>query len=298
MSLIRNLRFITQHPLTRNARSAALFRWLRWQVGSRWVQGPVVVPYVNKAQLIVSSGMTGTTGNLYCGLHEFEDMALVLHALRPDDLFVDIGANIGSYTVLGAGAVGAHCISIEPIPDTYAQFMKNIAINGLDDKVQALNIGLGRETGMLRFTGGLDTVNHVVDDDEEVPDTVDVPVRTLDAIVGGNSQPTLIKIDVEGFETEVMAGAERTLASPNLLAVIMELNGSGNRYGFDENALHQKMIKAGFDTYCYHPFERKLESLHGACSTGGNTLYVRDAVQLAERVQAAPRFRLGIGAEI
>ena len=297
MSLVRNLKFITQHPLTQNARLSALSRWLRWQIGSRLVPGPVIVPFVNEARLIVSPGMTGATGNLYCGLHEFEDMALMLHALRPDDLFVDIGANIGSYTVLGAGAVSAHCISIEPIPDTYAQLIKNIAINGLGDKVQALNIGLGRAEGLLRFTGGLDTVNHVIGVDEEVADTIDVQVRTLDAVLDG-IQPTLIKIDVEGFETEVMAGAERTLASPNLLAVIMELNGSGDRYGFDENALHQKMISAGFETYCYHPFERKLESLHGACSTGGNTLYVRDAVQLAERVQTAPQFRLGIGTEI
>ena len=48
-----------------------------------------------------AAGMTGATGNVYCGLHEFEDMALVLHALRPRDLFVDVGANVGSYTVLG-----------------------------------------------------------------------------------------------------------------------------------------------------------------------------------------------------
>ena len=46
-------------------------------------------------------------------------MALVLHVLRPDDVFVDIGANVGSYTILGGGAAGADCISIEPIPSTF-----------------------------------------------------------------------------------------------------------------------------------------------------------------------------------
>lgn len=47
--------------------------------------------------------MTGATGNWYCGLQEYEDMSFVLHALRPGDLFVDVGANIGSYSILAAG---------------------------------------------------------------------------------------------------------------------------------------------------------------------------------------------------
>ena len=47
--------------------------------------------------------MTGATGNIYCGLYEFLDMAFLLHFLRNGDLFGDIGSNIGSYTVLATG---------------------------------------------------------------------------------------------------------------------------------------------------------------------------------------------------
>jgi hypothetical protein len=124
-----------------------------------------------------------------------------------------------------------------------------------------------------------------------------VPVRSLGAVLDGRSPP-LFKMDVEGFETEVLAGAERALADPALLAVIMELNGSGVRYGCDEDALHRDLSGRGFETFRYRPFERVLEPLHGGRSGGGNTLYVRDAGWLAERVRSAPRFRLGIGGEI
>lgn len=88
------------------------------------------------------------------------------------------------------------------------------------------------------------------------------------------------------------------MADPGLLAVIMELNGSGGRYGFDEESLHRDLLGRGFATYRYRPFERALEPLHGARSGGGNTLYVRDAARLAERVRTAPRWRLGTGTEI
>ncbi|CRI68124.1 Methyltransferase FkbM family [Thiocapsa sp. KS1] len=296
MSLLNSLGFILRHPLNRGHGAGALIRWVRWQLGSRLLPAPVLLSFVDGVRLLVEPGMTGVTGNVYCGLHEFEDMALVLHALRADDLFVDIGANVGSYTILG-GAAGARVLAIEPIPSTFGWLARNIAVNGLGERLRALNLGLGRAEGRLRFTGGLDAMNHVLAEGEVAENLMEVPVRALDSVLDGES-PILIKMDVEGFETEVLAGAERTLADPGLLAIIMELNGSGSRYGFDEDALHRDVLARGFATYRYRPFDRVLEPLNGARSGGGNTLYVRDAVRLAERVRSAPRFRLGIGGEI
>lgn len=140
-------------------------------------------------------------------------------------------------------------------------------------------------------------MNHLLADGKSAEDVLAMPVRTLDAVLEGRS-PTLIKVDVEGFETQVLAGAERALADPGLLAVILELNGSGARYGFDEDALHRDLLGRGFATFRYHPLARTLEPLHGAKSGSGNTVYVRDAALLAERVRTARKYRLGIGMEI
>ncbi len=59
--------------------------------------------------------MTGATGNIYAGLHEFDDMAFFLHLLRPEDMFADVGSNIGSYTILASGVVGAKSVAFEPV---------------------------------------------------------------------------------------------------------------------------------------------------------------------------------------
>src|SRR5437868_4075814 len=114
MGIINTLNFITRHPLNEQRKLKAIGRWLTWQVGSRLVPGPVAVNFVNDTMLLVSPGMTGATGNVYAGLHEFQDMAFVLHLLRQGDCFIDVGANIGSYTVLAGGGIGARCIAIEP----------------------------------------------------------------------------------------------------------------------------------------------------------------------------------------
>lgn len=288
MSLHRTLRFIVDHPLNARHKGLAVSRFLRWQVGSRLLPGAVAVPFVDGTVLLAQPGMEGATGNIYCGLHEFPDMSFVLHALRPGDLFVDVGANVGSYTVLAAGACGADVISCEPIPAAYRHLQLNIHINELDDRVRALRVGVGSATGLLRFTSTFDSMNHVVTGAQESQSpTVQVEVTSLDELLEAED-PYLLKIDVEGYETEVVDGASQTLARPNLAAVVMELNGSGGRFGFDESDLHRTMLEFGFDPYTYDPFSRTLLKAATPTYQAGNVLYVRKAESVRTRLRDAP----------
>ncbi|MFP6657430.1 MAG: FkbM family methyltransferase, partial [Pirellulales bacterium] len=143
MQLIRTLRTVRNHPLNRSNRMAAMMRTLRWQVGSRLLSSGTVIPFTKRTRLLVKRGMTGATGNIYCGLHDFEDMAFVLHLLRTEDTFVDIGANVGTYTVLASGQVGARSIAIEPIPQTFEHLLDNVFLNRLNDRVTLHNCGAG-----------------------------------------------------------------------------------------------------------------------------------------------------------
>jgi FkbM family methyltransferase len=285
----RMLRFITEHPLNRKRKVASMLRLVSWQLGSRIASGPVTINFVNDAQLLVRPGMTGATGNIYTGLHEFEDMAFVLHVLRTSDLFVDVGANVGSYTILASAALGVKTIAFEPIPTTYGHLVDNIDLNGIHDLVTAHNIGVGAERGELIFTSSLDTVNHVLGAAESDIASTKIAVNTLDEMLG-ESRPTVIKIDVEGFETRVIDGAGKALSRDTLLAVVMELNGSGERYGFDESTLHARMLGYAFRPFTYSPFTRQLLSLEGKKSTSGNTLYIKNLERVQERLVSAQPF--------
>src|SRR5262245_16370264 len=68
---LSSLRFLMEHPLAALGPFAAIARYLRWQLGSRILGEPVVVSFVNDARLLVRRGMTGATGNVYAGLHEY-----------------------------------------------------------------------------------------------------------------------------------------------------------------------------------------------------------------------------------
>lgn len=282
------LQFIINHPLNRHRKIQAIAGFIRWQIASRIVPGKIVFEWINGAKVVVGRGESGFTGNIYSGLHDFADMAYVLHTLTPQDLFIDVGANIGSYTILACAVRGARGYCFEPVPSTYIRLVDNLNINGLGSRVKMLNIGIADKDGELRFTSGEDSTNHILAREEMVTDTISVKVFTLDSILA-DEVPTVMKIDVEGFELPVLNGGHKVFSNKTLHSVIMELNGSGERYGFDENSILQKMSMFGFNTYSYNPFNRSLMPLKGKSSTSGNTLFIRDETKVKERLSKTPK---------
>ncbi|MGB8739743.1 MAG: FkbM family methyltransferase [Xanthobacteraceae bacterium] len=268
--------FLCNHPLTRDHRAAAFVRFCRWQIESR-LRREVIVPWIGGIRLAARHGMTGATGNIYAGLHEFADMAFTLHFLRSDDLFLDVGANIGSYTLLASGVCKARTISFEPDPQTMALLRRNIDLNSLHGRVVLEQAAVGAEEGEVAFTIGLDTGGHVTKGN--AGRTQRVSMRTLDS-VAALTPPTMIKVDVEGYEADVFRGARAVLNSPLLRAVITE----GQRPG-DVAPL----LSAGFVQYEYDPFQRMLSRVvrHGS---GNNALFLRDASFVAARLRASPSF--------
>ena len=289
MKLLDIARFIINHPLSTGKKFTALSRFARWQLSSRIFPSPIVVPFVNDSRLLMKRGMTGATANLYAGLHEFADMAFVLHVLRKTDVFVDVGANIGSYTVLAAKVVGSKSIAIEPVPVTFSHLLDNINLNRIYEHVVALNIGLASSNGTLAFTSALDSTNHVVPNGSKDATTVEVSVKKLDDVLT-EAEPFLMKIDVEGYESEVVTGGEKVFRRSSLNAVVMELRGHGRRYGQDDSAVHQKMLDYGFTPCAYLPLKREVVSLGNKISSSGNTLYLRDIEEAGHRVRTAPGF--------
>lgn len=288
MSLFNTIKFIADHPLNREHKLSSIIRFAKWQVGSRLVPGAIVCDWVNGSKFFAKTGETGLTGNIYAGLHEFPDMGFLLHFLRAEDLFVDIGANVGSYTILACSAVGARGVAFEPVPSTYKRLVENMRLNHLDEKVRCINKGVGDRQGTIVFTSDSDTTNHALASGEQCDNEVVVEVTSLDTALAGED-PSLIKIDVEGYETPVLAGAQEILKKQTLSAVIMELNGSGSRYGFDEANILELMRSNGFKTYSYDPFTRELVSLEGKNLDSGNTLFIRDKSVAEERLRVAAK---------
>ena len=271
--------FLATHPLTRRRRLSATARVLRWQITSR-IRNEVIVDWIGGARFAARRGMTGVTGNIYAGLHEFADMAFVLHFLRAGDLFADVGANIGSYTVLASGVVGCSTVAFEPDPAAAAALERNITLNKIVERVELRISAVGEQDGEARFSIGLDTQNHVVTGADATGRSV--PMQTLDrALFDSGRIPILIKIDVEGYEAEVMRGARAVLTAPDLKGVLTENRSS---------TVVEMLKNAGMTEFAYDAFAHRLVPANEVPMANG--LFLRDPDHVANRVSQAHPVRI------
>jgi FkbM family methyltransferase len=291
--LFHTLKANAHHPLKRHAPLRSAVEFCTAQVAVRLVPGDIAVAFPNQTRLLISPRMKGAAHFISPGLCEFEEMCFVTHFLRPGDLFADIGANVGAYTVLASGIAEARTVAFEPSPGTFRYLMDNIRINELSDRATGVNAALGGKEGVLSLTDNLGTENYICPNGAS-DRGIQVKVATLDKSFV-NANPLLMKIDVEGFETEVMGGGERVLASEELQAMIVERGALGARYGYDEVKLHAHIRQSGFTPCAYSALSRTITQVSNEAE--GNIIYVRDMAKAQERVRTARGFRFA-GREI
>lgn len=280
---------IVKHPLNKGYRLRAVIKFITWQFVSRIYQYPILLPFTNKSSYLCWNGLTGLTGNWYYGLMELEEMAFVLHFLSKDDCFLDIGANAGAYAILASQHSMCEVHAFEPHPKTFDILSRNIRIQQNQRNIYLHNFALGDKDGTISFTSNLDTINHIALLSEK--DVVDVEIKLLNSLK--ITRPTLIKIDVEGFEYNVLKGGTDVLIDSSLKVVIIELNGSGQRYGISDDTIDFMLREQGFLPFTYNPFEKKLIPLEKF--TSHNTIYIRDLNFCLDRVDNAIEFTLPFG---
>jgi FkbM family methyltransferase len=284
---LSTIREIMNHPVNADRKAGAVADYLRWNIGHRVLASDYILPLANNANIILSSRQNYATLTYTCGLWDFAEMVFLIHLLRPEDTFVDIGANVGGYTILASAVAGARSISFEPVPSTHDELIRNLRLNHIDERVEAHRCGLGEAQATLHMTANRGGLNHIALTGE-AKDTVEVPVRRLDDVI--ETRPCrLMKLDAEGFEMNILRGARLTLANPALSALIVELNGSGLRYGHSDADVHQEIVSYGFQSHTYDPKLRRLTPATSFNSDGLNTLYVRDAPSLAAVLSAASK---------
>ena len=267
---------ILKQPMTSKQCFRTFFRIFVWQMRMSLAKKPLIFHWINDTKLLISKGMHGATGNLYYGLSDFSDMSFVLHFLRKGDDFLDIGANMGTYTVLASGVVGARTICFEPLPQTHDQLLNNIRINKLETLVQAENIGLGNKIGTVRFTSSLGPMNRVVGA-EFTGSTVEIPITTLDSFNELNA--TMWKVDIEGYEDAFFEGAINALSSSKLKAILIETV---------TEKIRSELVKHGFKQRSYNAFQHKLEDM--ASMESINSLWIRDEEFVNSRLNSATKF--------
>jgi len=173
--------------------------------------------------------------------------------LKPGEVFVDVGANIGFFTLMACKIVGpkGKVFAFEPNPVIYDMMDTSVFANSFGKRCVTRNIGIFNKEGNLDLTW--DDANHgggrlVTHDQTHIEKNMaTVKLKKLDDILSRNEKPvSVIKIDTEGCEPYVLEGAEKTLKNNPNCTVIAEWSPrfvKGRSYDFD------KYMDFLFDTF-------------------------------------------------
>ncbi|WP_417541612.1 FkbM family methyltransferase [Methylophaga thalassica] len=214
-----------------------------YQVFKRTTHSVISHKIFNGKQLFLYPTCNISTMFMYTDIPDKNELLHIRDLIKNSDksvMFLDIGANIGSYSV----AVMDICndvIAFEPHPYTNMRCKMNFLLNGVSEKC-VKNFALSNKSGKIKFSdfGGSSTVNHIVDEDSQ--NGIEVEVSTLDLFWEDSSNCQnfnyVLKVDVEGFEKQVFEGGEKFLKDGAVIGIIFEC--------FDDNEVFDLLNSYGY----------------------------------------------------
>lgn len=180
---------------------------------------------------------------------EFHEFLALIASFR-DPLFFDLGCHFGlfSFAVLDRCGPNAGALAVDPSGTACAMVQRIASANGWNSRLRVLCAAAGRERGEIEMvdTGAMSSGYFVLPTDQPARDRVRVPVRTIDDLAEEAGTPQLIKIDVEGFEGEVLAGGERTLANGSCLLFVEFHNLLMRNRGVDPEGPLKTLARLGY----------------------------------------------------
>ncbi len=272
--LARLLARFAAHDSSVGNRARALGRFTFRQLHKRIVRRPLLVDWEG-LRLEVPVDAKAAAAAYYLGRYESWELDFLERFLRPGDTALDVGANVGIYSMFIGKLVapGGRVFAFEPDPLNFARLEANLRRNRMD-WVRPRRAAVGPVDGTARFLDGRDCVGRLSESDEGI----EVPVVALDGLA---LRPLYAKVDVEGFEDGVLRGATRMMESGFPLVWQLEMLAA-------TAAGKQQSILETLAAYGYRPFafswREGLVPVDPCARSSQNFLAIRDPGFVRERL--------------
>lgn len=250
---------IWKHPANRGARLQAVLRSIKWQLVKRRTESPLVVDFHGKKLNCYPDSTSSSSVVYFNGLPDYWEMKFIQAYLRPGDGFLDIGANVGVYTILAASCIGKNgsVDAFEPMEATARRIEEQISLNDLAN-IEVHRLAVGNQNQIVEF-GYADTsaTMHMQRENESKVGGLQVQGIRLDDFKPGKRY-AMGKMDIEGAEPLALQGALNKLHQANPPVWLLELAGYSQFYGMDSDVVIRFLESTGFECGIYLPDTRRI----------------------------------------
>jgi FkbM family methyltransferase len=238
--------------------------------------------------------------DIFTNAFERSEVKLIAATLKPGDIFVDVGANIGFYSLIASHFVGQTglVISFEPSKKTFLNLSKNIELNHIfSTNIHPHNTGLGNfdnETLILRRDTGYgdaekyiapknNMLDHKLPNVAALDESEEITVTTLDGLLRGTNTKTVnfIKLDTEGFELFALQGAKETITNSRNIILMLECTPLGTaRAGYTQLDVSDFMKSCGLNMFYFDEIRREFSEDDEGLYSAGNIWATADKMNL------------------
>ena len=161
------------------------------------------------------------------GIRERNSTKIIMDFIEPDDVILELGANIGYYVLIESTKLSdkGFIYAVEPGPENYELLKRNITLNDIRN-IETHNMAISNEKGTAKLYLGQACNLHSLIKSKTNPETdfVEVPTDTVDNFLKGRKPITCLRMDIEGFETELIEGMRETLKSKHFTKMFVEIH--------------------------------------------------------------------------
>jgi FkbM family methyltransferase len=249
MKIFSQFKKLLNHPNNKQKPIYTAFLLLWWKVNQLFFKIPAIIEIAPNRKCICKPESSFGSLIVYTNRPEYLEMKLTELLLNTDSTFLDVGSGIGDFSLIASSKITTGKIfAFEPSQEPLSTLKENIAINFLEKKIKIIEEVASNKVGTIKFNEeSVSEVSHIGTGENGIIKKT----TTLDKVIESNKLTTidLIKIDVEGAESLVIEGLEKSFESKLIKVLIIELNSNANQFNSSKVKLVKKLINHNFKVY-------------------------------------------------
>lgn len=252
MKTFRFILSLLSHQANKGQRWRAIYKTFYWQLYRHTTKKPLDIDYHGLKLRCHYPSTSATRALYYSGLPDFWEMRFMQMYLKPGDAVIDIGANVGLYSIFMRSLVkqSGFVHAFEPNPITAERFNENCALNNLTN-VKLHNFGCSDKNADVSFCADGDaSAAHIPSKEDARADNIEITTIRLDTYLD-NQDYSMAKLDIEGYEPFAVRGMQNWLTQSNPPVMQIEMAGLANIHGITTDQFIKELTELGYDTMIY-----------------------------------------------